>query len=143
MNLENHNSQMKFNERKKLENYTVRDFVDYFGYKHYYYYEQIYNAQFPKDNVLMRKVKDEFVMAGCGNAEMKKFIDWSFEDKSKHKKTKMTIGLLPHLVVEYMKNNDMENVFDIENKENKEEMNEEIAKWIEEEKKRIKKDFFD
>jgi len=123
---------------KNIDRYTIYDFVQYFGYLYYYMYEQVYNPKMPKDNINMKKVRDEFITHGRGNLEMIKFIDWAIKEKSIQKGTKMTIGFLPSLTKEYMKIHGYINVFDEEIKEQKKKMNKEIEDWIRKERKKFK-----
>jgi len=131
---------MKNKRKKTVEQFNSYDFVQRYVYLYKCYYNANYRPELPQDTTKMKRAMDEFTLHGLNKRDFSKFLEWAMDQKAFEKKTRMTIGLLKHLTKEYLKKKGAtKNIYDMQAKKDKKQMNKELQDWVEKEKKRIKK----
>ena len=126
-----------FKSKKTLEEYNSRDFVDLYAYLYFVAYAAQYIPQLPKDAVHMKRTFDLFIIHGLTKFDFKGFLEWAVSEKSRKKRTRMSVGLLPHIAEDYLKERGFENIYDEYAKKEKEAMKKDLKKWIDVERKKL------
>lgn len=122
---------------KKIEDYNAKDFLEIFKQLYYTYYEDEFIPDLPLDIIKIKKVQDVFIEHGLNNEDFKDFLRWAIVDKAREKGNRMSIGLLKHIVNEYMELQGYENVFEQDAIEEEEKLSNDMKEWIENKRKQV------